>query len=130
MPNGTPKAGEEHDGIRRMSGPSSPRGWLNFAVSVADSYRRPYSPRLEYTGWMDRRISDRRESALSVLKMAEKSCNGNGGGKLLMAFFCEDASWHSFTETEQYHLRKTIRHFARELREAGFLPREDKEIVP
>jgi hypothetical protein len=89
---------------------------------VADSYKRAYSPRLEYTGWIDRRLSDRRESALSVLKMAEKSCNGNGGGKLLMAFYCEDVSWHSLTEHEQYVLRKTIKLFAAELRHGGFLP--------
>ena len=105
-----------------MRGPSSPRGWLSWAVSVSDSYKRAYSPKLEYTGWTDRRLNDRRETAVSIIKLAEKSCNGNGGGKLLMAFYCEDAAWYSFTEPEQRIIAKTARTFARALREAGFLP--------
>lgn len=102
--------------------PSSPRGWLNFAVSVADSYRRPFSVKLEYDGWTDRRLSDRRETAVSIIRLAEKSCNGNGGGKLLMQFYCEDMSWYSFTDHDRWILEKTIKRFRRELQAAGFLP--------
>lgn len=114
--------------------PSSPRGWFCKASYTLDAQARPFSPRLEYTGWTDRRMNDSRETALSVKLMAErasKACTSNGVGyELLMRFYAGEASWWSFTEHEQYILRKTIRHFSKALREAGFLPREEKEIVP
>jgi hypothetical protein len=66
-----------------------------------------------------------REEALSVKIIAErasKACTSNGVGyALLTRFYLGEASWWTFTETEQHHLRKTIRHFSRALREAGFL---------
>ena len=101
--------------------PTSARGWLSWAVSVSDSYRRAYSPKLEYDGWSDKRTSDRRETAVSIIRIAERACNGNGGGKLLMAYYCEDVSWYSFTEAERAVLRRTARRFRDELRKAGFI---------
>lgn len=112
-----------------MRGPSSPRGWLNFAASVTASYRRTHSARLENLGWTDRRVNDLRETAISIIRLCEKSANGNGGAGLLYSFYVEEVSWYAFTESEQAILRKTIRHFSRELREAGFLPREENEIL-
>jgi hypothetical protein len=108
-----------------MRGASSPRGWLNFAVSVRDRNERPYSLRYEYTGYGDRRTSDIRETGISVIMLAEKASHavcGNGVGyKLLMDYYAGEASWWSFTEPEQVILRKTIRHFSKALREAGFI---------
>jgi hypothetical protein len=47
----------------------------------------------------------------------------NGVGyALLTRFYIGEASWWSFTEHEQWILRKVSRVFARDLREAGFLP--------
>jgi hypothetical protein len=111
-----------HSGIRRMRGPSTPRGWLNFAASVTASYRRTHSARLENEGWTDRRVSDVRESAISIIRLCEKSANGNGGAGLLYSFYVEEVSWYAFTGSEQAILRKTIRQFSLELRKAGFLP--------
>jgi len=75
-------------------------------------------------------MNDSRETALSVKIMAERAsakCSGNGGGyELLMRFYAGDASWYSFTEPEQFILRKTIRDFSRRFREAGFLPERGK----
>ena len=114
--------------------PSSPRGWFCRASYTLGAQARPFSCKLEYDGWTDRRMNDSRETALSVKIMAERASHavcGNGVGyALLMRFYAGDASWWSFTEPEQFILRKTIRHFARALREAGFLPREEKEIIP
>ena len=42
--------------------------------------------------------------------------------KLLFEHFAGEASWWGFTEPEQRIISKTARCFARELREAGFLP--------
>jgi hypothetical protein len=110
-----------------MRGPSSPRGWLNLAVSVRDRQERPYSVRYEYTGYGDRRTSDIRETGISVLMLAERAshsvCRNGVGYKLLLAFYVGEASWWSFTEPEQSILRKTARRFAQGLREAGFLPK-------
>lgn len=109
-----------------MRGPSSPRGWLAWAVSVSDRYGRPHSPRYEYDGIPDHRMSDRRETAISVKILAERAsrvCTSNGVGyELLTRFYLGDASWYSFTEAEQAIIRKTARCFAKGLREAGFLP--------
>lgn len=105
-----------------MSAPSTPRGWLCWAVSVSDRYGRPHSPRYQYEGIPDHRMNDRRETAISVKMALDRATDGNGAGKLLMQFYVEEASWWSFTEPEQAILRKTIRNFSKALREAGFLP--------
>jgi len=106
--------------------PSSPRGWFCRSTYTLDAQARPFSCKLEYGGWTDRRMNDSRETALSVKIMAERAsakCSGNGVGyALLMRFYAGDASWWTFTEPEQFILRKTIRHFSKALREAGFLP--------
>ena len=101
--------------------PSSPRGWLCWAVSVSDRYGRPYSPRYEYEGFGDRRVSSRREEAIDVTNALDRATNGNGAGKLLRQFYVEEASWYSFTPHEQHVLRETIRAFRRELQRAGFI---------
>lgn len=114
-----------------MRGPSTPRGWLSWAVSVSDRYGRPHSPRYEYDGIPDYRMSNRRETAISVKILAERAsreCTRNGVGyELLTRFYLGDASWYSFTGPEQAILRKVSRRFARGLREAGFLPKEVRD---
>jgi hypothetical protein len=67
-------------------------------------------------------LNSARETAISIIRLCEKSANGNGGAGLLYSFYVEDASWHSFAESEQAIISKTARVFARALREAGFLP--------
>lgn len=108
--------------------PSSPRGWFCKAIYTLDSQARTFSPSLEYTG-RDYRTRSSREESLSIKIIAErasKACTSNGVGyALLMRFYLGEASWWSFTEHEQWILRKTIRHFSKALREAGFLPAED-----
>jgi RPA family protein len=47
-----------------------------------------------------------------------------------MRFYLGEASWWSFTEPEQAILRRVSRVFARELREAGFLPKESENKEP
>ena len=114
--------------------PSSPRGWFCRSTYTLDAQGRPFSPRLEYTGWTDRRMNDSRETALSVKIMAERAsakCSGNGVGlELMRRLYAEEYSWWSFTENEQFILRKTIRHFSKALREAGFLadPKDGEEV--
>ena len=44
------------------------------------------------------------------------------GYELLLQFYADEVSWWSFSEPEQFILRKTIRNFSRLLRETGFLP--------
>ena len=105
-----------------MSGPSSPRGWLNFAASVTASYRRTHSARLENEGWTDRRVNDIRETAISIIRLCEKSANGNGGAGLLYSFYVEEAPWCSFSPVEQAAISNTVKAFRRELVAAGFLP--------
>ena len=102
--------------------PSSPRGWLCWAVSVSDRYGRPHSPRYAYEGYGDRRVSDRRETAISVKMALDRATDGNGAGKLLMQLYVEEASWYSFTDNERWIMEKAIRRFRRELQAAGFLP--------
>ncbi len=106
--------------------PSSPRGWLCWSLSVSDRYTRPHGVKYEYDGYTDRRLSDRRETALSVKILAEKASHkacGNGiGYKLLVDFYAGEMSWHSFSEPERRLIEKTARDFGRRLREAGFLP--------
>ena len=108
--------------------PSSPRGWLNLAISVRDRHERPHSPRYEYAGYGDRRTSDIRETGISVLMLAERASHsvcGNGVGyDLLIRFFVHEESWFALTSVEQAILSKTARAFAKALREEGFLPDE------
>ncbi len=104
-----------------MTAPATPRDWLSWAASVADSYHRTHSPRLKLTGWTDRRLNDSRETAISIIRLAERSANGNRGASLLFAYYVEDVSWHSFTPKEQTIIKITARTFAKALREAGFL---------
>ena len=77
-------------------------------------------------------MNDSRETALSVKIMAERAsakCSGNGVGYALMTrFYAGDASWWTFTEPEQFILRKTIREFSKALREAGFLLDEIQDM--
>jgi hypothetical protein len=89
---------------------------------VSERYGRPHSPRYEYEGFGDRRVSSRRESAIDITNALDRATDGNGAGKLLRQFYCEEMSWHSFTENEQWILNKTIRRFRRELQAVGILP--------
>jgi len=105
-----------------VRGPSSPRGWLNFAASVTASYRRTHSARIRYEGWTDRRVNDLRETAISVINCLERSSNGDGGAGLVFDFYTKDISWYAYTEHERYVMNRTIKRFRRELQAAGFLP--------
>jgi hypothetical protein len=109
-----------------VSGPSSPRGWFCKAIYILDAQARTFSPSYEYTGRSDYRTRSSREESLSIKIIAERASHavcGNGVGfRLMTQFYAGEASWWSFTEPEQAILRKTIRHFSKALREAGFLP--------
>ena len=105
-----------------MNSPESPRGWLNFAVSVSNRYEFPHSVKYEYTGKSDPRVDDRKETALSVKMMLERATHGNGAGRLVMDFYVNDVAWGSFTPAEQWHLSRAIRRFRAELIRNGFLP--------
>ncbi|MHB1025780.1 MAG: hypothetical protein ACYC24_08760 [Desulfobacteria bacterium] len=102
--------------------PSSPRGWLCWAVSVSDRYGRPHSPRYEYDGIPDHRMSDRRETAISVKMALDRATDGNGTGKLLLDFYVREIPWFVFSEVERQTLSRIIKRFRRELQAAGFLP--------
>jgi hypothetical protein len=102
--------------------PSTPRGWLNFAASVTSSYRRTHSARMQYEGWTDRRVSDVRESAISIINCLERSSNGDGGAGLVFDFYTQDISWYAYTDHERYVMNRTIRVFRKNLVDAGFLP--------
>ncbi len=75
-----------------------------------------------------------RESALSVkilLERASAACTKNGVGvELLTAYYVREASWWSFTESEQAIIKKTSRTFAKALRDAGFIDREGRRGAP
>ena len=102
--------------------PSSPKGWLNWAVSVREWYLYPRAGRYDAIPHADWRTNDMRETSISIIRLLEKSANGNGGGRLVYLYFVEEHSWWSFSEPEQAVLRKTIRAFSRRLWEEGFLP--------
>jgi hypothetical protein len=68
------------------------------------------------------RTPDRREVADAIIRLLNTSANGNGGASLLYEFYVNDCSWHSFTKREQKIRAVTIRRFAKELRDEGFLP--------
>lgn len=95
-------------------------------MSVSERYARPHSPRYEYDGISDHRLSSRREASISVRMIAEKASHavsGNGiGYALMMRLYVGEASWWTFSESEQALLRRVIRRYAAELRRAGFLP--------
>ena len=117
--------GEEGGASGRCLMPSSPRGWLCWALSVSERYTRPHGVRYIYDGWTDRRMDDRRETSISIRMLAEKASHtvcGNGiGYQLLIEHFAGEASWWSFTEPEQRIIEKTAKAFSRMLRETGFI---------
>ncbi|MFA5806770.1 MAG: hypothetical protein WC978_00205 [bacterium] len=85
---------------------------------------------MENEGWTDRRVNDIRETAISIIRMAEKSANGNGGAGLLYSFYVEEAPWCSFNPVEQKIISTTVKAFRRELVTAGFLPKESENKEP
>jgi len=105
--------------------PESARGWLCWSVNMLEHFARPRSVRYEPGPRLDPRLDDRRETALSVLRILEKVSGGNGAGKLLIDFYGSEMSWYSFSKKEQWLIEKTHKAFARALREAGFLPGPD-----
>lgn len=121
MPTQTPEAGQGSD-YRPMSGPSTPRGWLNFAVSVTASYRRTRSARLENAGWSDRRVNDTREAAISIINLLERSSNGDGGAGMVFDFYTQDIHWYAYSDRDRAIMNRTIRTFRKKLVAAGFLP--------
>lgn len=103
--------------------PSCPRSWLSWAAYVQESQSRPRPVLFEHQHG-DPRLSDSRETALSVMMMLERAANGNGGAALLFRSYVLDAPWHSFTEQEQEIIRKTTLRFVEELIRVGFMPGE------
>jgi hypothetical protein len=61
--------------------PSSPRGWLSWAVSVKDSYHRAHSANYDDSPRRDRRLNYSRETAISIIRMCEKSANGKAAAR-------------------------------------------------
>ena len=70
-------------------------------------------------------MSNKRETTIRMMMLAEKSSNkvcGNGVGlKLLTDFYAGEASWYSFTESEQRLIAKTVRDFGRRLQETELI---------
>ena len=91
-------------------------------MSVSERYGRPHSPRYEYEGYGDRRVSSRREEAIDITNALDRATGGNGAGKLLRQFYVEEMSWYSSSENERWIMDKAIRRFRKELPAAGFLP--------
>ena len=102
--------------------PSSPRGWLNWAVSVREWYASPRGGRYESVPHADWRTNDMRETSISIIWLLERSANGNGGARLTYEFFSEDRSWHSYLPHEQKIIADTAREFKKALVREGFLP--------
>ena len=106
--------------------PSSARGWFAWSCYVREYQGRPHSPRLQYEGFGDRRTHNSRESAISVLTLAERASHavcGNGVGyKLLLDYYVGEMSWFAFSDPDRALLRRVIRRYAAELRKVGFLP--------
>ena len=109
--------------------PSSPRGFLSWAIYTLDAQGRPFSPSYEYTGQTDPRMRYSREDALTIKIAAERASHkisGNGiGYALLLRFYVAESSWFSFSKREQAILRKTAREFSRRLISAGFIEGKD-----
>jgi len=109
-----------------VSGPTSPRGWLAWSCYVREAQGRPFSLPVEYGGRSDPRTRDSRESAISVLMLAERASHavcGNGVGyKLLHDYFVGEVSWFAFSDPDRTLLRRVIRRYSDELRWAGILP--------
>ena len=108
--------------------PSSPGSWLRWSTYVLEAQGRPFSPRYDFIPRTDPRMRDSRETALSIKLILERISGGNGAGKLLMAYYCDEASWFSFTENEQRILDKTIRQFRRELQRVGFIDPDREDL--
>lgn len=102
--------------------PSCPRGWLCWAVSISNRYRRPHSPRYEYNGISDHRMNDRRESAIDITNALDRATDGNGAGKLIMEFYIREMSWYSFSDSDRWRMERAIKRFRRELIASGYLP--------
>ena len=76
---------------------------------------------------MDHRMDDRKETAISVIRILEKVTNGNGAGRLVMDYYLEEISWYSLTEKERRTVETTARAFAKALREAGFIEGKERK---
>ena len=99
--------------------PSCPRSWLTWGAYVFSSQARPRPVLFEHHR-SDPRLSDSRETAISVMTMLERA-GGNGGAELLFRSYVLDAPWHSFDDREKAIIKKTTRLFAKELVRAGFI---------
>ena len=60
-------------------------------------------------------------NSISIIRLLEKSANGNGGARLTYEFFAEDRRWHSYLPHEQKLIAATSREFKRALIREGFL---------
>ena len=110
--------------------PHSPRSWVRWAAYVLESQGRPFSPRYDGIPRTDPRMRDSKETALSVKMILERVTNGNGAGRLVVAYYVDEVSWHSFTPSEQWIMRKTLRAFRTELIRSGLIadPDQHEEI--
>jgi hypothetical protein len=89
---------------------------------VSERYGRPHSPRYEYTGIPDHRLSDRRETAISMKMALDRATDGNGAGKLLLDFYVNEIPWFVFSELDRAVLSRAIKRFRSELQRGGLLP--------
>ncbi len=103
--------------------PSSPRGWTRWAFRILEAQAVPRGVKFGGAPGGDRRMTDSRETALSVKMLLEKSRNGYGGRgvRLLVRLYLGEEPWECFTESQKYAIRKTERRFRHELVSAGFL---------
>ena len=106
-----------------MRVPTSPRGWLLWAIRVRELHHSPWRIRLERTGRRDRRMDDSYETAISVLNLLEQSSNGTGpeGVQLVLDVAMGVLPWLGLTEKEQDTVVMISRRFAKALREEGVI---------
>ena len=109
--------------------PSTARGWLFWSVAMVEHFARPRSVRYDPGPRMDHRMDDRKETAISVIRLLEQSGN-SGGPSLVFDHYVQDVSWYSFTAREQRIIAVTARVFSKKLRETGFLPGQEAQGRP
>ena len=113
---------KEAAGRRRgLTAPKSPGAWIRWSVETLERFGRPRAVRYDSAGRSDPRLDDRREAALSVLRILERITGGNGAGRLLAGYYIGEKSWFEHSEAEKRTIGRTARRFAEELRRAGLL---------
>jgi hypothetical protein len=119
---------KEAAGRRRgLTAPKSPGAWIRWSVETLERFGRPRAVRYDFSGRSDPRLDDRREAALSVLRILERITGGNGAGRLLAGYYIGEKSWFEHSEADKRTIGRTARRFAEELRRAGLLTEDGGE---